>query len=91
MKPSGNEESCQQKFTATSLMSTKVSNLTWGKTKNSVPVNSVQTRKPQPPEETKSELSRDNRVAAFLKVSPLFPDWPTFMQMRNPNLHSLIG
>lgn len=33
-KLSGDEESCQQKFTATSLLSAKVSDLTWGKRKN---------------------------------------------------------
>lgn len=90
-KLSGDEESCQQKFTATSLLSAKVSDLTWGKRKNSVSVNSVQSRKPQAPEETKSELRRDNRDAAFHEVSALSPDWPIFMQMRNRNLHSLIG
>lgn len=35
---------------------------------------------------------RDKGEAAFYRESPtLVPDWSTFMQMRNPNLYSLIG
>lgn len=35
-------------------------------------------------------LRRKQKVTASKKVPTLVPDWPAFMQIRNPNLHGLI-
>lgn len=44
------------------------------------------------PGEKEGVLPGDNREAAYIEEAPtLVPDWSITMQMRNPNLHNLIG
>lgn len=44
----------------------------------------------QPLEENESTIPQNNREAHLYKMPTLVPDWSSFMQMRNPNLYTLI-
>ena len=71
-------------------MPTEFSNLRCSRRRNLIQVSSLQTWEIQPSVETRSALPWHKGEAHLYKETVLVPDWFIFMQMGNPNLHSLI-